>query len=203
MKADYAICPIMGFTQARETQTGFEKMWDVVLRKYASPDRCTVYQPETWKINVTRRLEQLQRLEIKHLFIPAYSHGQAAAMELARRAPDYDILSVRMALLDPVGRNPLLPRTTFFQGLSARSMSPWMKIDIPTTVYRVAWARQYVNLPRAHDLKWDKQRTRVAAPLIINATHSEIQWHPKWFDLVDREVDNWLNPPKAVPLLSP
>jgi hypothetical protein len=69
----------MGFTQARETQTGFEKMWDVVLRKYASPDRCTVYQPETWKINVTRRLEQLQRLEIKHLFIPAYSHGQAAA----------------------------------------------------------------------------------------------------------------------------
>jgi pimeloyl-ACP methyl ester carboxylesterase len=200
MKADYAIIPIMGFTQARETETGFERMWDRVLRKYSDPDKCTVYQPETWKMNVKRRLEQLRRLGIKHIFLVAYSHGQAAAMEIAEKSWEYGIETVDMALLDPVGRNPMLPRWTWAQGLSARSMSPWMSIKIPDTVSRVVWARQYNNLPRAHDLKWDSSYTYVQPALVLNCTHSSIQWHPDWFNLVDNEVNRWLNPPRAIPV---
>ena len=188
----------MGFTQGRERENGFERLWDTVLRKYASPSECVVYAPETWKIDARRRMQQLQRLEMRHLFIIAYSHGQAAAMAMARMAPRYDIWTVRMCLLDPVGRNPVLPRWAWAQTLSARSITPWMRIKIPPTVSRVAWARQYRNLPRAHDLEWDKRHTYVADPLVLDATHSEAQWHPEWFAMVDREVDNWRNPPQPV-----
>jgi pimeloyl-ACP methyl ester carboxylesterase len=194
-----AICSYTGNNQGRETATGLMHLWANYLRPLASPD-VTVYQPATWKSNAHRRLEILRMMRVTRIFLIGYSHGQAVCMEMARLAPQYGIKTVRMALCDPVGRNPLLPRWGWAQLLSARSMTPWMSIRIPETVSRVVWVRQHVNLPKAHDLAWNPETTYVADPLVLNCNHSAIQWHEDWFNLVMSDIYNWINPPKAIPV---
>ena len=194
-----AIIPVTGNSQGRETATGMERLWDDDLRQFATP-QLTVYQPATWKMNTKRRMEQLQRLHVEHVFFLGYSHGQAAIMEMCRMAPRYGIRTIRMALCDPVGRNPLLPRWWWAQALSARSITPWMSIRIPETVHHVVWCRQFENLPRAHDLKWNPETTRVEEPLVIPVNHSQIQWSGAWRKLATEAVSEWSNPPKAIPV---
>ena len=194
-----AIISVTGNAQGRETATGMERLWDDHLRQFATP-QLTVYQPATWKLNTRRRMEQLQRLHIEHVFFVGYSHGQAAIMQMCRMAPRYGIRSIQMALCDPVGRNPLLPRWGWAQMLSARSITPWMRIKIPETVSRVVWCRQFQNRPRAHNLKWNPETTHVEEALEIPVNHSVIQWHRDWFGLALDAVNKWVNPPKAIPI---
>lgn len=189
-KITHVAIPITGFRQRQRAQSGFDRAWETSWRKRASAT-CTVYQPIVWTTPAKPILEQLERWEAKHLFLWAFSHGQALAMELARLAPKYGIKSIRMALCDPVGRNPILPRWDWIQALSARSMTPWMRIRIPAAVERVAWARQRENRPMAHDLVWS-DGTDVLPAIEIPVTHSEIQWAGSWMRLADSELDFWL-----------
>jgi pimeloyl-ACP methyl ester carboxylesterase len=198
-KLTHAVIPITGFLQGDKEETGFEHACETSWRKLAS-DTCTVYQPQVWTAKSKPILDQLARWGVKHVFILAYSHGQALAMELAREAPKHGIKTVTMCLCDPVGRNPLLPRWQWAQALSARSLTPFMTIRVPDTVRRVTWCRQYVNLPRAHDLAWNPMTTRREPALVIDCDHSAIQWHHDWMQLAGKELWAWVNPPKAIPV---
>jgi hypothetical protein len=202
MRANNAILPYTGFTQRTESETGMERLWDQHLRKFASPD-CIVYAPATWKSNTTRRLQQLERLGIRHVFLIGYSHGQACCIDIARRARQYGILTVQIDLLDAVARNRLLPRWTWAQALSARSLTPWASIRIPESVHRVTRTQQQTNRPRGHKLRWNPETTYVEAPLILPHTHSEIQWSTKWMDKVEAEIVCWLHPPKGSAAVPP
>ena len=196
------VCLYTGNAQGRESATGKMMIYTHHIAKLAGPG-LVVYPPDTWKANARRRLEILREMDCQHLFLGGYSHGQVVCMKIAKLAPQYGIKTVRIVLCDPIGRNPMLPRWGWAQLLSARSLTPWMKIRVPETVCRVAWVRQEINRPRAHDLKWNPETTHVADPVTIHANHSAIQWHQEWIDLVMREIDNWINPPKAIPIVLP
>jgi hypothetical protein len=187
-----AINIITGFTQGHEEMTGPEQWWATDARQFAGP-RCTVYQPATWKMTVTRRLEQLQRLKVRHLFLVAYSHGQQAALQIAERARQFGIHTVDLALWDPVGRSAHLPRWTLAQLFTARSLTDWHNIPIPETVSSVVWARQHTDRPRGHELHWNPAKTDVRPAVIVPVGHTELQWHPAVHRMTTDAVTKWHN----------
>lgn len=194
------VIPIQGNAQALHSETGLERLFYAHIRQHASPT-VTTYHPRTWKTNVTRLLEQLQRARTRHLFLIGYSHGQSACMEIARRAPSYDIATINMALCDPVWRSPFLPRHTWAQFLAIRSVITCPKIIVPDTVSRVVWCRQKEDWPRGHNLvAQDKTQTYIAPATIIPERHTRIQWAGAWFRMVDEEITRWLAPLKATPV---
>lgn len=195
-----AIIPIKGNAQKHFADDGMEYLHWQHLRPLARPD-LTVYHPRTWKTKIKSLLLQLQRHDVQHVLFIGFSHGQAAIMEAARLAPEYDIKTIRVVLCDPVWRSTWLPRVSWMQALSVRSLMSHPRIRIPDTIHRVDWCRQYVDFPRAHELVADDpSKTIIGEPLVLPYSHSRIQWAEPWIELAMDAANNFANPPKAIPV---
>jgi hypothetical protein len=196
-----AILTFQGFLEDESRPSGTEDLWWSVIRPLPS-DRVTSYHPRTWTAKTVPILEQLRRQHVTRLALVSYSHGQAAAMDLARRAPHYGLDIDLWLAADPVYRPRWLPRHTILQPFSFRAMLPGGgKILVPPSIRRVVWCRQRVDLPQGADLVAENhEQTHIEPAVEIDLPHTNIDNSVRWFDLVQRELWVWLNPPQAIPV---
>jgi len=196
-----AIITFQGFLEDESRPSGTEDLWWSVVRPLSGPD-CTTYHPRTWTAKTVPILEQLRRQHVARLALVSYSHGQSAALDLARRAPHYGLDIDLWLACDPVYRPTWLPRWNAFQPLSFRAMLPGGgKLHVPPSIRRVVWCRQRVDLPQSADLVAENhERTHIEPAVEIDLPHTAIDNSVRWFELAQRELWVWCNPPAAIPV---
>jgi hypothetical protein len=199
-----AILTFQGFQESESRRTGTEDLWWNIIRPLAGP-HCTTYHPRTWTTRTVPLLEQLRRQRIQRLALVSYSHGQAAALDLARKAPDYGLDVDLWLACDPVYRPAWLPRWNLLQPFSFRALIPGSgKIAVPPSIRRVAWCRQREVLPHGADLlAEDSTRTHILPPLVLALPHTQLDHSLRWAETVQTELAAWLHPPAAKPIAEP
>jgi hypothetical protein len=179
-----AILMFSGFQESEASQSGFERGFFNVVRKFAR-DEVTVYHPRTWKTNVINLLRQLYENGITEIAIVSYSHGQAAAMDLARLAPRYGVTISCWLACDPIYRPAWLPRSTWAQVFSFRAVLGSPKIEVPPAVREVWSVRQTVQKPCGHELvAADPSATKIHPAIVVNYGHTRIDESPAFWHLV-------------------
>lgn len=186
----YAILGYQGFTETRRQRTGSEKCYSKVVRKYSTPDVHTRF-PEEWTSDVKEIIDQLYRNGLERLVILCYSHGQAAAMACAKYAMSLGVKVDKIIACDPVARTPI-PRKNIFQIFAWRSLLKTGKIIIPSGVGKCIYVRQDNNIPMGHDMISEDGKTPIEFVGKLNYTHGDIDDSKEWFDLVDKEIKEWL-----------
>jgi hypothetical protein len=198
-----AILTFQGFRESNAARTGTEDAFYSIIRLFASSG-ITTYHPKNWTADVKELAHELARQGIRNVALVSYSHGQAAAVAVAKFAYTLGISTDLWLACDPVYRPTFLPRWNWLQPLAFRAMLPNGKITVPRCIRRVAWVRQKIDLPRGHDLiPEDPTSTHVAEPLIIPLRHTLIDHAPRWVELIRQELTTWANPPAAIPVCEP
>jgi hypothetical protein len=178
-----AILMFSGFQESEASQSGFERGFFNVVRKFAS-DEVTVYHPRTWKTNVTNLLRQLYENGIAEVAIISYSHGQSPAMEFGRLSPRYGMTSIWLAC-DPIYRPTWLPRSTWAQIFAFRAVIGNPVIKVPASVKEVWSVRQTVQKPCGHELvAADPAATKIHPAIVVNYGHTRIDESPAFWHLV-------------------
>jgi hypothetical protein len=179
-----AVIMFTGFQESEERQSGFEKGYFSVVRHFASPE-ITTYHPRTWKTNVDHLLRQLYENGISEVAIICYSHGQAAAMEFARKAVNYGVTVKLLLACDPVYRPSWLPRALWSQALSFRAIIGNPVIKVPPTVRHVYSVVQSISKPSGHEFVADVPgETIIHIPIRIFLPHTRIDESPVWWKMV-------------------
>jgi hypothetical protein len=187
-----AIIMFGGFQESEVRQSGFEKGFFSTVRPFASGE-ITVYHPRTWKTNIKNLLRQLYENGISKVAIITYSHGQAAAMDLARQADKYGVSIELLMCCDPIYRPAWLPRWTLAQAVSFRSIIGSPTIKVPDTVRRVHYVIQDITLPKGHRMvAEDKALTNIYAPIKIPLPHVRIDESPTWWSLVKMHLEHFV-----------
>lgn len=186
-----AILMFSGFQESEESQSGFERGFFNVVRKFSS-DEVTVYHPRTWKTNVTNLLRQLFENGITEVAIVSYSHGQAPAMELARLADRYGITIRCWLACDPIYRPTWLPRSTWAQLFAVRAVIGNPVIKVPASV-KEAWSViQRIEKPCGHELvAVYPTSTKIHAPIVVNFGHTRIDESPAFWYLVKSKLTDF------------
>jgi hypothetical protein len=186
-----AVLMFSGFQESEQYQSGFERGFFEVVRKFSSAN-VTVYHPRTWKTNVTNLLRQLFENGITEVSIISYSHGQAPAMELARLADRYGVTVNLWLACDPIYRPTWLPRSTWAQVFAFRAMIGNPVIKVPPSVKEVFGVKQTIQKPCGHELvAVDPAATKIHPPIIINFGHTRIDESPAWWHLVKTKLSEF------------
>lgn len=185
-----AIITFQGFTESERQITGTEDLFFQVIRKYAS-EEITTYHPRMWTTDVETLAKQLRRQGINQIAIVSYSHGQAAACDLARIAPEYGLRIGLWLACDPVYRPTWLPRTNFLQPLAFRAMTRSATIKVPAGVRKVVWCRQHLSLPCGHTLIAESPNTVISPAQVLKYTHTTIDHASEWHETVKTELGTW------------
>lgn len=177
-----------GFQESEENQSGFERGFFSVVRKFSS-ENVTAYHPRTWKTNVRNLLRQLFENGITEVAIVSYSHGQAPAMELARLADRYGITIRCWLACDPIYRPTWLPRSTWAQVFAIRAVIGSPVIKVPSSVKEVWSVKQTIQRPCGHELvAVEPTVTKIQSPIIIEFGHTRIDESPAWWALVKSKL---------------
>lgn len=187
-----AIVTFQGFRESDDNRSGMEDLFFEVIRKFSQPD-VTTYHPREWTTNVRNLAAQLSRQGVRQVAMVSYSHGQAAATAFGRIAYNHGISIPLWLACDPVFRPTWLPRWNAMQPLAFEALLSKRRIKVPHGILRVMWVRQNISRPMGHDLVADSPYV-VQDPLLLPYSHTAIDHAPEWFNLVERELDHWLNP---------
>jgi hypothetical protein len=199
-----AIIMHTGFLQGDFRNNGFDDGHFNHVLKFSRPGHVTVYHPRSWKTNVKNVLEQLHIRGITSVALISYSHGSAASREFALLAPLYGIRVDLWLVCDGVHRPEWAPRLTFFQLAAAPVLFMRPTIWVPPSVKRVNGVYQDITWPKGCPFKArDEKETHVEDFTRLTVSHKHITHHPEWWAMVVRELDGWINPPKAIPVKKP
>jgi len=190
-----AIITFQGFTESDAYRTGTENLYFQVTRMFSRGDILTTL-PHPWTANVKTVAAQIARQGIRDVCVISYSHGQAAATDFIEECYKLGITVNLWLACDPVYRPGWLPRKNFFQPLSFQSLTRRIKIKAPKGVSRISYVTQGVKWPFGHEIQPFDENTRTER-LVLHSPHTSIDEHPQWFELVEKELEGWANPPKA------
>jgi len=194
-----AIVTFQGFTESDSSRTGTEDLFFRVIRCFSSPT-VTTYHPRTWTTNVKHIAAQLSRQGIRNVVMVSYSHGQAAATDFAKACYEHGISVDLWLACDPVYRPAWLPRWNWLQPAAIRALLRDSVIKVPHNVMRVVSVRQELTIPRGHTLRATSPRTYVEPAKVLSYSHTAIDQAPEWYVLAEKELANWVKPPKAQPV---
>jgi hypothetical protein len=186
-----AILMFGGFQESEARQSGFEKGFFNVVRPFANGE-ITVYHPRTWKTNVRNILRQLYENGISEVAVITYSHGQAAAMDLAKLAPQFGVTVNLLLCCDPIYRPAWAPREIWAQVFAWRAMIGNPVIKIPPSVNQVHYVIQDITKPSGHRMEaQDPEATHVHTPIKISLPHVLIDESPKWWEMVKMHLKHF------------
>ena len=186
-----AIIMFTGFQESEGRQTGFERGFFSVVRRFSTAE-ITTYHPRTWKTNVANLLRQLYENGIQQVAIISYSHGQAAAMDFARMAPKYGVTIGLYLANDAIYRPSWLPRWTLAQALSFRSVLGQPVIKVPPSVAEVYSVKQSITIPKGHAfVAEDPASTTIHPPVEIKLPHTRIDESVVWWALVELQLERF------------
>jgi len=169
------IIPIMGFRESASQETGVERIWRGL--RSLSDHRVYVVAPYEWDERMRDLVDFIFRNSqtFPEVMVIAYSWGCGVGFTNFARAAARIGLPIRIAVLcDPVWRSRLLPTW-----LPLNPLSVWPlfrpRIEIPTSVDRVEWVRQWEDFPRGHDLvAEDPERTHIGLGRYVLRGHRKI-----------------------------
>lgn len=186
-----AILMFGGFQESEERQSGFERGFFNTVRPFANGET-TVYHPRTWKTNVKNILRQLYENGISQVAILTYSHGQAAAMDFAKLAPQFGVSVDLLMCCDPIYRPAWAPRATWAQVFAIRAMIGDPAIKVPPSVDQVHYVIQTITKPAGHRLvAQDTDATHIHTPIKISLPHVRIDESPAWWALVKMHLTHF------------
>lgn len=190
-----SIIMFTGFQESERVGNGFERGFFDVVRKFAA-QHVTTYHPRTWKTDVAPMLRQHYDNGITETAILCYSHGQAAAIEFAKRAPEYGVAIPLLLACDPVPRASWLPRATWAQPLTLFSIIGSDVIKVPPSVKSVRYVRQHMTFPRGADFVADyPDSTIIHDPEIVHLPHIRIDESKAWWTMVMRSLEQFTYEP--------
>jgi len=187
-----AIINYTGFRQSEKQRSGFEDGYWRHVRKFAGPNVTTLH-PRDWNDNVETSAKMLARQGVREVAVLSYSHGQAAAVAFAKHAEKLGIEVGLWLACDPVYRPTWLPRWSGMQFLAFRAMLKNGEIKVPENINRVVYIRQTKNRPNGHDLIATHPKQEIVLDtILLDYRHDQIDNAPEWWELVGREVENWV-----------
>ena len=157
------LIPITGFTQHGGAANGFDKLWNA-LRPLAC-ESTSVVTPQRWRANFDHLADFVDRHSINPtISVFAYSWGCGHGfIQFAKQLEKRGLTINHAVLCDPVYHSWVRP-------WRALLCSPAIKIK--PNVTRVSWFRQYMNKPRATNLRAvDPRKTHIEAAVVLRRTH--------------------------------
>jgi hypothetical protein len=194
-----AIVTFQGFTESARQRTGTEDLYFSTIRQFANATT-TTYQPQPWTADVKTLAAQIARQGIRNVAVVTYSHGQAACVDFSKHLYRYGVSTDLWLACDPVYRPQWLPRWNLWQPLAFRALFKSARIRVPQNIRRVVGVRQDISWPAGHDLSPASPATVIDDFVKLPYSHTAIDHAPEWFRLVKTELEEWTNPPPAIPI---
>jgi hypothetical protein len=186
---DFVVVHGLGFRQTARYPTGLEQGPWADARGLASAT-CWILPPLPWDTDVEAIAALIARNTTHNATIVGrfYSWGCGWLFpRLARQMHVHGRGFRHVALCDPVYRSAVLPS---FLPLNPLSLLRSPRIEIPANVKEVEWTRQYVDLPRAHDLvAEDPHVTTIHAAIECRVPHVRMDEHVLYRAMCARSLD--------------
>lgn len=178
---EIAHIPIMGFRQNANRITGMERLW----RKLRKLTNNTIYisNPLEWDHDWSAFASFLWRNSSQDCVIKCYAYSWGMgngfvkfAEQLAKRGRQVKCV----VSCDGVARTRLLPS---WLPANILSMTPWLKLKIPTNVKNVHWFYQRQNRPQGHKIVALNPNTTIHQGIQLPADHPFMDEQPEFQNL--------------------
>lgn len=182
-----AIIMIRGFTEDDSESTGTEDVFFDIVRKFANDD-VTTFHPLNWNHDFDSMVRILDRYCIDKLILIGYSWGAGyGCVKLAKKLRKTKVNIISCLMCDPVYRPSWIPA---WMGILPflQSLNTSRRIKIPTNIKKTRWVRQFLSIPRGHDL----DGFNISRAKVLQYSHAAIDSSPEWRAMVKDELERLL-----------